>query len=82
MGKSLEAAIGCWTTSPDGLVHISGLVRQSVMAAKRATESGNIKKLYQEIAIMRKRIRVLDDLALATSVRLNEIITTKELDHG
>jgi hypothetical protein len=79
MPKSLDQAIGCWTTNPDALQGRLKLLSLSVRASKRITERNqDPRKLYEELKIMLRRIDSFKEIAASAQARCKEIIETGE----
>lgn len=80
--KTLDQAIGCWTTNVDGgLIAKVALIKASVLACKHITLRNNSPRvLLNELELLQKRIDTIRDLARAAHRRCQQIIDTKELE--
>lgn len=82
MPKSLNDAIGCWTTDKGGLPWRGTLVMDSINRCKRGTIKGNAapEALKGELELLKGRAQSLLDLTEEALKRCQYIIDTKELD--
>jgi hypothetical protein len=79
MRKTLDDAIGCWTTSDDGLGHSAAFINQSVRNIQRATKKNTPLILLTELKLLHRRLNAMTELALHASVRCQNIIETNEV---
>jgi hypothetical protein len=77
--KTLEDAIGCWTTADDGLGHSAALINQSVRNVQRATKKNAALVLQAELDLLHRRLNTMAELTIHASLRCRNIITTNEL---
>lgn len=82
MPKSLNDAIGCWTTDTGGLLWRGSLVMEAVRKCRYATQlkSNNPERLKVELDLLKARTEALLDLTKDAQKRLQYIVETKELD--
>jgi hypothetical protein len=80
--KTLDDAIGCWTTRPDwnSVVPYSKLISNSAKACRRETLRNNPMKLVAELEILRNRLNGMLELTTDAERRLAQIIATNELE--
>ena len=79
--KTLEDAIGCWTTNPEynGLVQIASIVGASARLCRTKTLNNNPQGLLEELELLQKRVNTMEELTNDTIRRCREIINTNEL---
>ena len=77
--KTLEDAIGCWTTSQEGLKSKAALIANSVKFCRFRTEENNPQKLLKELRLLKDRISTIKELTVDAIERCHEIINTEEL---
>lgn len=81
MPKSLEDAIGCWTTATEWhtLKSLAELCKDSGRGAAKATKKNDPDWLMDELLLLKERIKSLDGMTTDAINRLKAIIETNEL---
>lgn len=81
MSKTLEEAIGCWTTNAEynALFKMSHMVKQTAYDCRRLTIKGNPQKLLPELVLLRNRLESMLDVTNSAIRRCQEIIETNEV---
>lgn len=78
--KTLEDAIGCWTTSEDGMHDRGEMIVQSIRAVKRQTKRNNTDRLFEELHLLHRRLTSTLELTNDAMRRLHIIVVSKELE--
>ena len=80
MAKTLDEAIGCWTTSNDGLISHSKNISEAVRWCHQKTNKGNPRSLITDLLILRGRLGAMVEITDGALARCTEIIATNELN--
>ena len=82
MTKTLQDAIGCWTTYSGGLHDKILLLRQSRQACARLTrQNKSAEHLLDELMLFHQRAETLLEMLQDAERRCREIIETEELSN-
>jgi hypothetical protein len=82
MPKTLEAAIGCWTSDKDynSLIHQSHKIGIAAQSCRRYTLANKPVQLEIELKVLRNRLETMLELTIDAQRRITEIMQTGELE--
>ena len=82
MPKTLEAAIGCWTSNKEynSLIHQSRKIGIAAQSCRRYTLANKPAQLEIELKVLRNRLETMLELTKDAQRRITEIMQTGELE--
>ena len=82
MTKTLEQAIGCWTSNREynSLIHQARKISISAGICRKYTLANKPTQLGIEIGVLRKRLETMLQLTIDAQKLYTEIMETKELE--
>ena len=82
MPKTLEDAIGCWTSNKEfnSLIHQSRKVSIAAQSCRKYTIADKPAQLGMELVVLRKRLETMLETTIDTQRRFTEIMETGELE--
>ena len=84
MPKTLEEAIGCWTSNKEfnSLIHQSRKIGIAAQSVRKYTITNKPAQLGIELGVLRKRLETMLQLAIDAQRRFTEIMETNELENS